>query len=95
MYDYFIDGVNLAKVGNDLPKMAAFLSQIAQETNNFVKIESGTLDGNDDDILGNKFDGDGINFQGRGGIYVRGRASYEAANRDSITGGFSNIRLDI
>ncbi len=68
---------------NTCPRRAAFLAQVAAETDHLKKLEE---DGSGEQYegkthLGNVFDGDGFRFKGRGAFRIVGRTSYLLAYR--------------
>ena len=66
-----------------IPRIAAFLAQVAHETGSFLyseEIASGAQYENRKD-LGNSQKGDGIRFKGRGLIMCTGRANYLQAGK--------------
>lgn len=82
MYEWFAESLDLAGINPNNPhQIAAYLSQIADESSSFLRFESGLLDRDDYELIGNTLEQDGVFFQGRGGIYVRGRSYYFAANQ--------------
>lgn len=82
MYEWFAESLDLAGIDrNDKYQLAAYLSQMADESRNFLKFESGYLDADNYELIGNFQEQDGVNYQSRGAIYLRGRANYFAANQ--------------
>lgn len=81
MYNYFVQSMPLASVSSGANvefKMCAFLAQIVGESKVFERMESRYVDSDKDADFGNSDAGDGEKYQGRGGLYVRGKKDYEA-----------------
>lgn len=80
MYNYVVESMKLAAIEgkNEDFKIAAYLAQLVGETNYFQKLESGIIDGDEDQDQNDK-----KTYQGRGGILIRGKANYELANKSS------------
>lgn len=78
LYYHFAESMKDAKI-DDKYKTAAYLSQVAGETNNFMLLESKNSENDIDSNIGNNQTGDGSLYRGRGGIYLKGRLNYELA----------------
>ncbi|CAF0713246.1 unnamed protein product [Brachionus calyciflorus] len=80
IYHYLAESMQAAQIDTEY-KMAAYLSQLAEETSNFEQLESTTSEADIDSDIGNSQFGDGSLYRGRGGIYLRGKNNYELAER--------------
>lgn len=79
LYSYFAESMNLAQINTEY-KAAAYFSQLVGESDFFRNLESGLIDSDSDNDLGNNVTGDGTKYQGRGAILLRGKTNYLLAN---------------
>lgn len=79
IYKYVVQSLTLAGVSTKY-QIAAYLSQIVGETQEFEVIESPNRDKDQDSNIGNNKTNDGTVYRGRGGILVRGKTNYNLAN---------------
>jgi len=84
LYRYFSESLSLANV-TTVYQVAAYLSQLIDETSYFRKIESIIMETDLNAGIGNNQTGDGVAFRGRGGVLLRGRRNYYLANEAANT----------
>ncbi|CAF0961359.1 unnamed protein product [Brachionus calyciflorus] len=96
LYHFIAKSIQVSKIDNAY-KISAYLSQIADETNNFEQLESLKIESDFDSTIGNSKLGDGSLYKGRGGIYLKGKNNYELAEERSfneiIDGTYLNFSL--
>ena len=79
LYYYLTESFDFADIKNEF-QIAAYVSQLMGETQNFKKIESTQIEKDFNSAIGNNNTGDGTKFRGRGGILLRGKNNYLFAN---------------
>ena len=87
IYRYFAESLKLANITSGY-QIAAYLSQIIDETDYFKKIETIIKENDINYLLGNNQTGDETRFRGRGGILLRGRKNYELVHNANSSKSF-------
>lgn len=82
IYPYFIDSLIAANI-TSLYQIAAYLSQVIDETDYFIKIDSLIIEKDVNQVIGINQLPDDIIFRGRGGILLKGRNTYNLAQNGS------------
>ena len=83
LYGYFYESMGLAQISNEY-QAAAYLSQLAGETDNFKTMVSPKLEKDFNDDIGNNQANDGFRYKGRGAILLRGRGNYNDADKANL-----------
>ena len=87
LYGHFVDSLKPILINNNkgenINRVAAYLSQLLGETDFFRSIESPIKEKDIDTNIGNNKSGDGSLYRGRGAILLRGRLNYRLATDKS------------